>query len=105
MFVALPFMFTLMSLPATPRALPSTYTNTLNAVCEIYAGRIPNCFVTNMDFFIFPDFWLVGMLNISFQRAATGKCATSPTHLICHFDYLAATYEPLTSVESKTIVH
>ena len=47
----------------------------------------------------------MGIVDSSFQKAATGKCATPTTHLIGQFDYLAATYELFQSAESKTIVY
>jgi len=47
----------------------------------------------------------MGIVDISFQRAATGKSATPTTHLMRQFDYLAATYELFPLAESKTIVH
>ena len=72
---------------------------------EFVRAELPNCFPTNMDFFICPEFWPMGIVDVSFQRAATGKCATPTTHLIRQFDYLAATYELFQSAESKTIVY
>ena len=74
---------------------------------EFVRAELPNCFPTNSytDFFISPEFWPMGIVDISFQRAATGKCATPTTYLIRHFDYLAATYELFPSAESKTIVY
>ena len=47
----------------------------------------------------------MGIVDISFQRAATGKCATPTTHLIRQFDYLAATHELFPLAESKTIAY
>ena len=67
---------------------------------EFVRAELPNCFPTNMDFFTWPEFWLIGIVNISSQWAATGKCATPTTHLIHQFDYLAATYKLFPLAES-----
>jgi len=71
---------------------------------EFVQAELLNCFPTDVDFFIRPEFWPMGMVHIFFQGAATGKCATPTTNLMLQFDYLAGTYE-LPSAESKTIVH
>jgi len=43
----------------------------------------------------------MGIVDISFQRAATGKCATPTTHLIRQFDYLAAMYKLFPSANPR----
>ena len=72
---------------------------------EFVRAELPNCFPTKTEFFICPEFWPMGIVDISFQRASTGKCATPTTHWMRQFDYLAETYELFRSAESKTIVH
>ena len=72
---------------------------------EFVRAELPNCVATNTDFFNCLEFWPMGVVDISFQRAATGKCATPTSHLIRQFDYIAATYELFPLAETKTIVH
>ena len=85
-----------------PRLLPITIY--LYAACGICASRVTELFPEHTDLFICPEFWPRGIIDISFQRAVTGKCATPTTHLICQFDYLAAMCELFPSAESKTLV-
>jgi len=85
------------------RAPPSTYSNILNAACGICASKITSRPIRTSS--SAPSFGRWGIVDISFQRAATGKCATPTTHLIRQFDYLAATYELIPLAESKTIVY
>ena len=50
-----------------------------------------------------PTFLSVGIVNIVFQSAGTGKYATLTGHLNFHFAPLVVSYETFPMVKSKTI--
>ena len=50
-------------------------------------------FCTIMFYFIWPDFLSVGIVDISFQSAGTGKYTTPTGHLNFHFEPLAVSYK------------
>ena len=52
-----------------------------------------NCFYTIMFYFIWLNLLSVGIVDIFFQSAGTGKYATPSMHLNFHFGPLAVSYE------------
>ena len=67
-------------------------------------AKFYDCFCTNTFYFIWLNFLSVGIVDIFFQSAGTGKCATPTRHLSIHFEPFAVSYELFPRpVKSKTI--
>ena len=95
--VAPPLLFTVTSFQAMPTnslALPSPSLGgyqynklDMKTFCK------QNFFRTNTFCFIWLNVLFVGIVDISFQSAGTGKCATPTRYLSIHFEPLAVSYE------------
>ena len=94
--VAPPLVFTVMSFLATPinsLTVPSPSLRVYQCNKQVFAWAIfYDCFYTIMFYFIWPNFLSVGIPDISFQSAGTGKYATPTRHLNFHFAPLVVSY-------------
>ena len=90
-----PLLFTLTILGqahnlAVP-APPSGYCSAIN-ICGIRASKISR-FCTITFYFNWPNILSVGIVDVAFQSAGTGKYATPTRHLKFHFVPLAVSYD------------
>ena len=60
---------------------------------EFARAKFHNCFCTNTFYFNWANFLSVGIVDIAFQSAGTGKSATPTRHLGIHFALFAVSYK------------
>ena len=95
-----PLLLTVTPFPATPTnnlAVPSPSLGVCHCNKTWYAefarAKFHDCFCTNTFYFNWPNFLSVGIVDIAFQSAGTGKSATPTGHLDFHLAPFTVSYE------------